>query len=127
MALGCGGASSGDPGQGTSVSQSSAPLFRDVSGTHLPAGALDGLSMDAGVADMDGDGDLDILFANFSAFVENADPRNRLLINDGRGFFTDETEERLPGDPDSSFDGDGLEDVYLASRGTGDRLLLKVR
>jgi hypothetical protein len=30
-----------------------------------------------------GDGDLDIIFGNVNAFVTNADPQNRLLINEG--------------------------------------------
>lgn len=170
--------------------------FSDESRTRIPLRPTPEETREADFGDVDGDGDLDLLFANVSAFVENADPRNRLLINDGRGFFTDETEARLPPDTDSSFDGDfrdldgdgdldivtgnsdvdlsqrriapapfraylndgtghfaeatlqvfgegvtgtgldlefgdfdgdGLEDVFLASRGTADRLLLRVR
>jgi hypothetical protein len=168
--------------------------FRDETQARLPV-SLD-VTQDVELGDVDGDGDLGILFANVSAFVEGADPRNRLLINDGNGVFTDETDARLPPDTESSFDGDfrdldgdgdldiatgnsdtdlsqrriapalfraylndgsgrfteatlevfgegitgtgldlefgdfdgdGLEDVYLASRGTADRLLLRVR
>ncbi len=55
---------------------------------------------------MDGDGDLDILFANIRGFVPGADPGNRLLINDGTGTYFDATAERLPADEDRSFDGD---------------------
>jgi len=170
--------------------------FTDDSRARIPLRLTPEETREADFGDVDGDGDLDLLFANVSAFVEEADPRNRLLINDGRGFFTDETETRLPPDNDSSFDGDfrdldgdgdldivtgnsdvdlsqrriapalfraylndgtgrfveatlqvfgegitgtgldlefgdfdgdGLEDVYLASRGTADRLLLKIR
>jgi hypothetical protein len=170
--------------------------FTDESRSRIPLRDTPEETREVDFGDVDGDGDLDLLFANVSAFVAGADPRNRLLINDGRGFFTDETETRLPADTDSSFDGDfrdldgdgdldivtgnsdvdlsqrriapalfraylndgsghfteatlqvfgegilgtgldlefgdfdgdGLEDVYLASRGTGDRLLLRVR
>ncbi|MGW8268498.1 MAG: FG-GAP repeat domain-containing protein, partial [Longimicrobiales bacterium] len=168
----------------------------DESRARIPLRNTPEETREADFGDVDGDGDLDLLFANVSAFVDGADPRNRLLINDGRGFFTDETEDRLPPDTESSFDGDfrdldgdgdldivtgnsdvdlsqrriapalfqaylndgtghfshatlqvfgegitgtgfdlefgdfdgdGLEDVYLASRGTADRLLLRVR
>ena len=170
--------------------------FTDESRARIPLRDTPEETREADFGDVDGDGDLDLLFANVSAFVADADPRNRLLINDGRGYFTDETGSRLPPDTDSSFDGDfrdldgdgdldivtgnsdvdlsqrriapalfraylndgtgrffeaalqvfgegitgtgldlefgdfdgdGLEDVYLASRGTADRLLLKIR
>ena len=61
---------------------------------------------EADFGDVDDDGDLDLLFANVSAFVSGADPHNRLLINDGTGHFTDETASRLPSVDISSFDGD---------------------
>jgi len=170
--------------------------FTDESRARIPLRDTPEETREADFGDVDGDGDLDLLFANVSAFVEGADPRNRLLINDGKGFFSDETGERLPADSESSFDGDfrdldgdgdldivtgnsdtdlsqgriapalfraylndgtgrfteateavfgpdvtgtgldlefgdfngdGLDDVYLASRGTADRLLLRVR
>ncbi|MEE9382438.1 MAG: VCBS repeat-containing protein [Nannocystaceae bacterium] len=43
------------------------------------------------VADVDMDGDNDILYLN-----NGGDRQNRLLINDGAGNFSDETENRLP-------------------------------
>jgi len=63
------------------------------------------MTREADFGDVDGDGDLDLLFANV-AFVGGNDPQDRLLINDGRGFFTDETAGRLPVDDRNTIDGD---------------------
>ena len=90
------------------------PLFQDVSMTHLPQGVLDGLTMDAGVADMDGDGDLDIVLAN--EFRPNI-----LLLNDGAGRFTDGSHQLPATEHDSEdvgiadFDGDGDLDIMIVS------------
>ena len=62
-------------------------------------------SREVDLGDIDGDGDLDIFFGNVAAFVENADKQNRLLINDGKGYFKDVTESKLPKDQDRSFGG----------------------
>lgn len=84
-----------------------APLYRDASEEErLPTGELEGLSMDAAIGDLDGDGDPDLLFANVRAFVRDADPANRLLLNDGTGRFAEAGPARLPVDEDASFDGD---------------------
>lgn len=88
--------------------------FMDVSATHLSGGALQGPSMDAKPADLDGDGDLDLVIANeFAA--------NLLLLNDGTGRFTDAS-ARLPRDVHDSedigiadFDSDGDLDIVLVS------------
>lgn len=89
--------------------------FRDVSSSHLPLMSLQGRSMDAKPADLDGDGDLDIVIANEHAF-------NIILINDGTGKFTDESQQRIPlrrGDSEdiaiADFDGDkDLDIIFVA-------------
>ena len=89
-------------------------LYEDVTSTHLPPG-LGGASMDARFVDVDNDGDLDIIIA-----CENC--RNILLINDGSGHFTDESDERLPNNTRDSedigiadFDGNGWLDIVIVS------------
>ena len=84
-------------------------FFNDVSRERLPLREAREETREADFGDVDGDGDLDILFANVRLFVAGALPQNRLLINDGRGFFTDETAQRLPEDQDSSFDADFID------------------
>lgn len=91
--------------------------FTDVSATHLPRGDLDGPSMDAALADLDADGDLDVVIA-----VEH-DP-NILLLNDGDGRLVNAS-DRLPGAQRDSedvgiadfedVDGDGDLDILTAS------------
>ena len=80
--------------------------FSDETEERIPARDGDEETREADFGDIDGDGDLDLLFANVSAFVSGADPRNRLLVNDGNGHFTDETASRATFANISSFDGD---------------------
>ena len=94
--------------------EQSLPLYRDVSATHMPKPPLAAQSMDAHSADIDGDGDLDIIIANEHR-------PNILLINDGDR-FSNQSVERLPQrDRDSEdiaaadFDGDGDLDILFVS------------
>jgi hypothetical protein len=62
--------------------------------------------------DADNDGDKDIVFCNLTcnacgAFTRN--PQARILINDGKGRFTDETQARMPPNTWSSWDGGYLD------------------
>jgi hypothetical protein len=100
--------------------------FLDETAARLPLIAQPEETREADFGDVDGDGDLDILFANVRAFVTGADRQNRLLVNDGSGVFSDQTGERLPADYRNAFDGDFLDldgdgdlDIILAQAEQG--------
>lgn len=61
--------------------------FTDETATRLPAG-IDANSIGADKADVDGDGDLDIVIANIGG--------EQLLLNDGHGYFSNATTTHLP-------------------------------
>ncbi|MCA9675338.1 MAG: VCBS repeat-containing protein, partial [Myxococcales bacterium] len=68
----------------------------DVS-SQLPAGALS--LGDAEAGDVDGDGDLDLVLADWGGPPQQVDGgQTRLWLNDGDGTFTDATAARLPVD-----------------------------
>ncbi|NKB72220.1 MAG: T9SS type A sorting domain-containing protein [Candidatus Latescibacteria bacterium] len=77
----------------------------------LPLRADTEETREADLGDADGDGDLDIYLANVVLFNRNGtlSPQNRLLLNDGGGFFTDVTAAQLPQDQGNSFDGDFID------------------
>lgn len=89
--------------------------FRDVSSTHLISTATSQNSMDGEAVDIDEDGDMDIIIA--CEFCPNI-----LLINDGTGVLTDESDNRLPRTNHDSediavadFDHDGDLDIIFVS------------
>ena len=74
------------------------------------------------VLDANNDGQPDILFFNITSNNRDweKDPQTRLLINDGRGYFRDETDQRLPKHTFSSWGGtvidfnyDGAPDIIV--------------
>lgn len=74
------------------------------------------------LADIDGDGDADILFCNVN-FRQTMNPANRILVNNGKGFFTDQTSTRYNGRNDlhtadacfTDLNGDQLPDIIVAN------------
>jgi hypothetical protein len=96
-------------------------VFRDVTAERMPSGAWHVDDAEAG--DVDGDGDLDLFLADYEA-------RDRLLINDGSGAFSDESGQRLPALEEPSWDADfadldedGDLDLIIAVAGGPNRLL----
>jgi hypothetical protein len=89
--------------------------FTDISSTHLPEGDLRNNSMDVVSVDIDKDGDEDLVIA--SEFRQNL-----ILLNDGKGIFTNGTAGRLPKKNHDSediavadFDSDGDLDIIFVS------------
>jgi len=98
----------------TDPSEPDITAFQNAS-SNLPLNSLSGNSMDAKTADLDNDGDRDLIVA-----VEFGP--NKLLINNGDGIFNDQSSGRLPArDFDSEevviaeFNGDGLLDLFFVS------------
>ncbi len=79
------------------------------------------------VCDVDGDGDLDLWLDN-----GGAGHHEQLLLNDGKGAFSDETQARVVGNPSADdnevqcadVDGDGDFDAVIASLSDHERVLL---
>ena len=97
-------------------------FFEDQSARRLTYRSAAEETREVDVADIDGDGDLDMLYGNVQAFVEGAPRQNRLLLNDGKGFFSDITSTHLPKDDNRCFgvafldiDGDGDADIMTGN------------
>lgn len=106
-----------------------AGTFTDETATRLPT--FGDFTFGLATGDVDGDGDLDLLFANLNVVVPTA-PRqpNRLLLNDGAGGFSDAPAGQLPVDNDPSVDAvfadidlDGDLDLIIANQRQRNRLL----
>jgi hypothetical protein len=70
--------------------------FREVSDSHLPRRATS--FGDVAVGDVDGDGDLDLVLADWGPgdAMRNAGGPVRVWLNDGAGRFVERTRERMP-------------------------------
>ena len=102
-------------GQQEAIGPATKPLYNNVTTSQLPYQDLQQLSMDAGIADFDNDGDLDILIANEHR-------PNIMLINDGTGKFSNDSAKRIPQVAHDSedigiadFDLDGDLDIIVVS------------
>jgi len=97
-------------------------FFEDQSTDRLPYRTEPEETREVVTADIDDDGDLDILYGNVQAFVPNALRQNRLLLNNGKGFFSDVTQSHLPKDEHRCFgvafldiDRDGDQDIMTGN------------
>lgn len=96
--------------------------FADVTATQLPVPAAIGHTSSFAIGDIDRDGDKDVVVINIGP--------ERVLINDGKGFFRDETATFFPATTDASragrladFNRDGHLDLIVAnSRAQQNRL-----
>jgi hypothetical protein len=86
-------------------------FFSDETTSRLPFPVSGEETREVDLGDVDNDGDPDIFYANVT-FTQGFPSQNRLLLNDGNGFFTDVTATSLPINQQNTVDGD-FRDVDL--------------
>lgn len=96
----------GNEGENRLLINDGTGIYTNETGLRLPLRESQEITREADFGDLDGDGDLDILFANVTNLVSGGDSQNRILLNNGDGVFTDVTQDRLPPSAERSFDGD---------------------
>lgn len=95
--------------------------FSDSTFTHLPQDSS--RSMGASWGDVDGDKDNDIFVVNFGEIYDPPTEEDMLLINDGKGHFTDETHARFLFTPRKDLSLDAL---VFDTEGDGDMDLVVI-
>lgn len=78
-------------------------IFTDETSARFPASSVEE-TRKVSLADVDGDKDMDIFFANV-AFRPGRTRQDRLLLNNGSGVFTDVTSTNLPADEEQTTEG----------------------
>ena len=78
-------------------------IFTNETESRLPASSVEE-TRKVSLADVDGDNDPDIFFANV-AFRPGRTRQDRLLLNNGSGVFTDVTSTNLPADEEQTTEG----------------------
>lgn len=103
----------------TDQTENRMPLISDLEETY-----------DVNIADIDDDGDRDLYFGN-ADFRNEANPQDRILINDGQGFFSDQTSDRLPNITTNTYDAEFIDlddddalDLVVGNYDGGIRVLL---
>ena len=126
----------GQPRRNRLLLQTARLVFEDRSDEAGPNGVRlpvdDDNTFDVDAIDIDRDGDFDLVTANLDALSGNpANAPYRVYLNDGSGWFTEADDVLPPTAVGNGFDieaadfsGDGKKDLYLASRGGTDRLLI---
>ncbi len=97
------------------------PLWTDATSATL--GATAEWSNKVIAADIDDDGDLDVVFANGGDYSSAGDPEpNRVFLGDGKGAFVEATAAVFGAIPDAArvveardFDGDGHTDLFVGT------------